>query len=48
MTAVLPHLAAGGSAYLESGRRIVPRPPWTEIAARRAGGVFWHLWKAEQ
>lgn len=40
------HLAAGGIVYLESARKLTPFAPWLEKTARRAGGVYWHLWRA--
>ncbi len=42
------HLATDGIVYLESARRLTPFAPWREKTARRAGGVYWHLWRAAQ
>ena len=48
LTAAKNHLTIGGGIYLESARRLVPFAPWREQTARRAGGVYWHLWRAAQ
>lgn len=46
LTAAHDHLADDGIVYLESARRLIPFAPWREQTARRAGGVYWHLWRA--